>query len=212
MNSTAAQCVFTLSHPIVQHHLTQLRAADTPPVEFRTIVKRLTYALTLAATADLPLHERTVQTPLTAHQGSELTSRIGLAPILRAGLGMVEAAQEMLPASEVWHLGMYRDESTAQPVTYYNKLPTGRPVEIALVLDPMLATGGSAVAAIETLHGWGAQDIRLLSIIAADEGVRHVQHAFPQTRIFVCAIDAELNAQKFIVPGLGDAGDRIFGT
>lgn len=211
MNQPPASVV-TLPHPVVQHHLTQLRAKETPPAEFRAIVKRLAYALTLEATADFPLAPRTIETPLTCHAGSMLPQRIGLAPILRAGLGMVEPVLELLPQSEVWHLGMYRDEATALPVTYYNKLPAQRPVDIALVLDPMLATGGSAVTAIEELQSWGVADIRLLSIIAAQAGVDHVQQLCPQTKIFVCAIDRELNDHKFIVPGLGDAGDRIFGT
>ena len=201
-----------LSHPVVQHHLTQLREKHTAPSEFRAIVKRLAYALALAATADFPLSPHTIETPLTAHEGSQLAPRVGLAPILRAGLGMVEPVLEMLPQSEVWHLGMYRDEATAQPVTYYNKLPAQQPVDIALVLDPMLATGGSAVAAITELRSWGVVDVRLLSIIASAEGIRRVEQDSPGTRIYVCAIDPILNEQKFIVPGLGDAGDRIFGT
>jgi len=212
MSRSATTAPVTLSHPVVEHHLTRLRAQDTPSAEFRAIVKRLAYALTLEATADFPLAEQVVATPLAPYAGGSLSGRIGLVPILRAGLGMVEPVLEMLPGSEVWHLGMYRDEATAQPVTYYNKLPAQQPVDVALVLDPMLATGGSAVAAIDKLRSWGVADVRLLSIIAAADGIEHLREAFPETRIFVCAVDAELDDQKFIVPGLGDAGDRIFGT
>ncbi|HEX6961772.1 MAG TPA: uracil phosphoribosyltransferase, partial [Lacipirellula sp.] len=133
-------------------------------------------------------------------------------PILRAGLGMVDPVLDLLPMAEVWHLGLYRDESTAQPVRYYDKLPPKRPVDVALILDPMLATGGSATAALMTLREWGVPQVKVLSLIAAQDGVDAVSTQFPEAQIYLCQIDPELNAQKFIVPGLGDAGDRIFNT
>ena len=141
-----------------------------------------------------------------------LSERIGLIPILRAGLGMVDPILALIPIAEVWHLGLYRDETTARPVKYYSKLPPGRPVDVALIVDPMLATGGSAISAMETLTEWGVKTIKLLSLIAAPEGLEEVSEAFPSSQVFVCAIDEKLNDQKFIIPGLGDAGDRMFNT
>jgi uracil phosphoribosyltransferase len=204
--------VFESDHPLVRHHLTQLRDTNTKPVEFRAAIRRLTSLLAVEASRDLNVRERSIQTPLTEMVGSELQSQIGLVPILRAGLGMVDPMLDLIPDAEVWHLGLYRDEATAQPVKYYNKLPQTRPVDVAFVLDPMLATGGSAIAAIESLRDWGVRSIKLLSIIAAREGIEAVSGWFPEIQIFVCAIDAELNVNKFIVPGLGDAGDRAFNT
>jgi uracil phosphoribosyltransferase len=201
-----------LSHPVVQHHLAALRHVETQPAEFRRLVRRLTTLLACAATEDLTLQDCTVQTPLVSMTGQQLSQRIGLVPILRAGVGMVDSFLELVPAAEVWHLGLYRDEETAQPVHYYDKLPADNPVDVAFVVDPMLATGGSAVAALTTLTNWGVTDLRLLSLIAAPEGVEEVQGRFPDVAITVCVVDECLNEQKFIVPGLGDAGDRIFNT
>ena len=144
--------------------------------------------------------------------GHVLRQRIGLIPILRAGLGMVDPVLNLIPGAEVWHLGVYRDEATATPVEYYSRFPGTKPVDVALVLDPMLATGGSAVAALATLREWGVPHVKLLATIAAHEGIDEVIAQFPETQIYVCAIDPELNAKKYIVPGLGDAGDRIFNT
>lgn len=144
--------------------------------------------------------------------GKELLPRIALVPILRAGLGMTEPLLDLLPTAEVWHLGLYRDEATARPVEYYCKIPKERPVDVAIVLDPMLATGGSAMIALNTLQKWGVRSIKLIAAIAASEGIKAVTDQSPQTQIYVGAIDRELNAQKFIVPGLGDAGDRTFNT
>jgi uracil phosphoribosyltransferase len=204
--------VTELSHPVVQHHLAALRDVKTTSVEFRNLVNRLTLLLVCEATGDLQLEQATVQTPLTSMTAARLSQRIGLVPILRAGIGMVDPCLQLLPSAEVWHLGLYRDEETAQPVRYYNKIPGDAPVEVAFVVDPMLATGGSAVAALSTLTEWGVPDIRLLSIIAAPEGIEEVQRHFPETSIYVCVVDECLNDRKFIVPGLGDAGDRIFNT
>lgn len=204
--------VFEVQHPLIACHLTRLRDKTTPPAEFRQLVNRLASLLAYEATKDLKTKSVTVETPITTTEGKGLAQRIGLIPILRAGLGMVDPVLELIPQSEVWHLGLYRDEATAQPVKYYSKLPPGHPVDVALILDPMLATGGSAVDALTTLRDWGVPHVKLLSLIASEEGVKRVEVEFPHSQIYVCQIDPDLNDRKFIVPGLGDAGDRIFNT
>lgn len=204
--------VFKVEHPLVAHHVTRMRRESTKSSEFRGLVRKLAVLMAYEATKDLRTKPHEVQTPLTAAEGVQLCGRIGLVPILRAGLGMVDPVLDLLPMAEVWHLGLYRDESTAQPVRYYDKLPPGRPVDVALVLDPMLATGGSVTAALMTLREWGVPRVKVLSLIAAQEGVDTVATQFPEAQIFLCQIDPVLNANKFIVPGLGDAGDRIFNT
>jgi uracil phosphoribosyltransferase len=204
--------VFEVRHPLIACHLTRLRDKTTPPTEFRQLVNRLASLLAYEATKDLRAEAIRVETPLTVTDGCRLAQRIGLIPILRAGLAMVDPVLELIPTAEVWHLGLYRDEETAQPVQYYSKLPPGRPVDVALILDPMLATGGSVVAALSTLRDWGVPHVKLLSLIAAEEGVKRVEVEFPDSQIYVCQIDPDLNDRKFIVPGLGDAGDRIFNT
>jgi uracil phosphoribosyltransferase len=175
-------------------------------------VRRLAVLLAYEAAKDLAVEVTEVLTPLTKTTGLRLKHRIGLVPILRAGLGMVDPILDLIPDAEVWHLGLYRDEATAQPVEYYSKLPPGSPVDVALVLDPMLATGGSAASAMAALKHWGAPSVKLLSLIAAPEGIRELESQFPEAQVYVCAIDERLNDQKFIVPGLGDAGDRSFNT
>lgn len=204
--------VTVVDHPLVRQHLTTLRDQQTSPAEFRLAVRRLATLLAYEATKDLRCETTPVQTPLTTTAGHLLCERITLTPILRAGLGMVDPVLDLIPSAEVWHLGLYRDEATARPVSYYNKLPEGGATDVALVVDPMLATGGSAVAALKTLAEWGVPRLKLLSIIASSEGVAAVESAFPDAQIYVCVVDAELNDQKFIVPGLGDAGDRTFNT
>ncbi len=204
--------VFEVQHPLIQCHLARLRDKTTPPPEFRQLVQRLASLLAYEATKDLRTETMTVQTPLTNTEGKRLAQRVGLIPILRAGLGMVEPVLELIPSAEVWHLGLYRDEATAKPVKYYAKLPSERPVDVALILDPMLATGGSVVAALTALREWGVPQVKLLSLLAAEEGIKTVEAEFPDSQIYVCCIDPELNDRKFIVPGLGDAGDRIFNT
>jgi len=204
--------VFQVEHPLIGCHLTQLRDQQTPPSEFRQHVRRLASLLAYEATKDLRTAAVDVETPLTITQGRMLDQRIGLIPILRAGLGMVDPVLDLIPTAEVWHLGLYRDEETAQPVRYYSKLPTQHPVDLALILDPMLATGGSVTAALATLKEWGVGQVKLLAILAAEEGVKRVEQEFPTAQIYVCQIDPELNDRMFIVPGLGDAGDRIFNT
>ena len=204
--------VTAVDHPLVKHHLARLRDGLTPPTEFRALVRRLAVLLAYEATKDLRLTEVEVQTPLTKTTGQVLQQRIGVVPILRAGLGMVDPVLDLIPNAEVWHLGLYRDEQTAQPVEYYSKLPTAGPVDVALILDPMLATGGSAASAMAALTRWGVPTSKLLSLIAAPEGIAALEAQFPQAQVYVCAIDERLNDQKFIVPGLGDAGDRSFNT
>ncbi|PLS79932.1 MAG: uracil phosphoribosyltransferase [Chloroflexi bacterium] len=204
--------IFVSHHPLVQHKLTLLRRTETEPKKFRELVRELTQFLIYEATADLRLSDKQVQTPLAAYQGKEIGERIGLVPILRAGLGMVDPVLEMIPTVRVWHLGLYRDTKTLEPVSYYNKLPKEADVDLCLILDPMLATAGSATAAVDVLKQWGAQRIKFLGLIAAPEGVRRLQQAHPDVPIHLAAIDDHLNDHAYIVPGLGDAGDRQFGT
>jgi uracil phosphoribosyltransferase len=204
--------VIEVSHPLVKHHLACLRDRHTPPAEFRHLAQRLSVLLAYEATKDLTLAPREIATPLTPMVAHRLNQRVGLVPILRAGLGMVDPILNLIPTAEVWHLGLYRDETTARPVEYYSKLPATEPVDVAMVIDPMLATGGSITAALGALARWGVKQSRVLSIIASRAGIEAVQEKFPAASIYVCAIDPELDASKFIVPGLGDAGDRIFNT
>jgi uracil phosphoribosyltransferase len=199
-----------LQHPLAHHHLAALRDVATPSEEFRRIVRRLTLLLAAEATRDLATKPVRVQTPLMTAPGAKLLESIGLVPILRAGLGMVDAMLELLPQAAIWHLGVYRDERTLQPVEYYAKFKKAKPVDVALVLDPMLATGGSALAALEALTEWGVKRIKLLALIAAPEGVKKVQQAFPRVDLHLVALDRRLNQHGYILPGLGDAGDRTF--
>ncbi len=204
--------VFESKHPLVKHKLTLLRDVSTEPKKFREIIRELAMLLCYEATADLGLRDITVQTPMGAAAGHVLTDKIGLIPILRAGLGMVDGIWEMMPGAEVWHIGLYRDEATLKPVSYYNKLPTDPSVQVCLVLDPMLATGGSAVATVDILKAWGADRIKFVGILAAPEGVRALETAHPDVPIHIAKVDSHLNNIGYIVPGLGDAGDRQFGT
>ena len=210
--------VFPSAHPLVKHKLSLLRSVKTEPKKFRELVREISILLAYEATADLGLHETTVTTPLAQTQGWSLSEKIGLVPILRAGLGMVEGIWEMMPSAEVWHIGLYRDEQTLKPVTYYNKLPIEPRVSVVLVLDPMLATGGSAVATVDILKKWGAKRIKYVGLIAAPEGIARLQEAHPDVPIYLGAIDQRLTGEGdpwphgYIVPGLGDAGDRQFGT
>jgi uracil phosphoribosyltransferase len=164
------------------------------------------------ATADLETRPVQVQTPLTETTCSELSDKIGLVPILRAGLGLVEGVWELMPSAEVWHIGLYRDERTLKPVQYYNKLPIAPTVSVCLILDPMLATGGSATATVDLLKKWGVNRIKYVGLIGAPEGIQAMQTAHPDVPIYLAAIDDHLNEKGYIVPGLGDAGDRQFGT
>jgi len=204
--------VFVSGHPLIQHKLGILRNRDTEPKKFRELIRELSILLAYEATSDLGLKPLTVETPMGRASCREVTETIGLVPILRAGLGMVEGIWEMMPGAEVWHIGLFRDERTLRPVQYYNKLPVAPTVQVSLILDPMLATGGSAVATVEILKKWGAQRIKYVGIIGAPEGVGHLQAAHPDVPIHLAAIDERLNEIGYIVPGLGDAGDRQFGT
>ncbi len=204
--------VFESKHPLVAHKLTRLRDKNTLSKKFRELVREISALLTYEATADLLIAPREVETPLAPAQGYELKEPIGLVPILRAGLGMVEGVWALIPSAEVWHIGLYRDERTLKPVAYYNKLPVAPTVSICLVLDPMLATGGSAVATVDILKKWGVNKIKFVGILAAPEGVEALQKAHPDVPIHIAKIDSHLNEIGYIVPGLGDAGDRQFGT
>jgi uracil phosphoribosyltransferase len=199
-------------HPLLLHRLALLRDRDTPPRAFRQLVREMAQMLFFEASQDLRLSPLTVRTPLAECAGQQITEPLGLVPILRAGLGMAEAILDMVPTAQVWHLGLYRDHQTLKPVTYYNKLPDRPNIDRAFVMDPMLATGGSAVAAVDILKGWGLKRLKFLGLIAAPEGVAALRSAHPDVPIHLAAVDSHLNADKYIVPGLGDAGDRQFGT
>jgi uracil phosphoribosyltransferase len=204
--------VFASQHPLVAHKLARLRDINTDPKRFRELVREIAALLAYEATADLGTTEREVQTPLATAKGQELQEKIGLVPILRAGLGMVEGIWDLMPSAEVWHIGLYRDERTLKPVEYYNKLPVEPTVSVCLILDPMLATGGSAVATTDVLKRWGVGRIKFVGVIGAPEGIAKMQTHHPDVPIYLAAIDDHLNDKGYIVPGLGDAGDRQFGT
>ncbi|RME80684.1 MAG: uracil phosphoribosyltransferase [Caldilineae bacterium] len=213
--------LYIANHPLILHKVTLLRDQNTESHKFRALVREITILLAYEATRDLAVKPVKVQTPLAEANGFELRERIGLVPILRAGLGMVNGIWELMPQAEVWHIGLYRDERTLKPVEYYNKLPVDPTVQVVLILDPMLATGGSAVATVDILKRWGAQRIKYMGIIGAPEGVELLQKTHPDVDIYLAALDDHLTPEPqkpgdppagFIVPGLGDAGDRQFGT
>jgi len=204
--------VFASQHPLVLHKLSRLRDINTNPKKFRELVQEIAALLVYEATADLAVVPREVQTPMSIMTGHELQEKVGLIPILRAGLGMVEGIWELMPSAEVWHIGLYRDEKTLRPVQYYNKLPLEPTVSVCLILDPMLATGGSATATVEVLKRWGVKKIKFVGLIGAPEGIARMQQEHPDVPIYLAAIDDHLNEKGYIVPGLGDAGDRQFGT
>lgn len=204
--------VHVSTHPLVRHKLTKMRNVDTNPKKFRELVREIAGLLAYEATADLLVTTTDVQTPLAVAHGWELREKIGLVPILRAGLGMVEGVWELMPTAEVWHIGLYRDERTLKPVQYYNKLPVEPTVSVCLILDPMLATGGSGTATVDVLKNWGVKKIKFMGLIGAPEGIRNMQEHHPDVPIYLAAIDDHLNERGYIVPGLGDAGDRQFGT
>jgi uracil phosphoribosyltransferase len=204
--------LYTSSHPLVQHKLTKLRDKATNPKKFRELIREIAALITYEATTDLLTESIEIHTPLEQVNGHSLAEKIGLVPILRAGLGMVEGVWELMPSAEVWHIGLYRDEETLQPVQYYNKLPIEPTVSVCLILDPMLATGGSAVATIGILKEWGVRKIKFVGVIGAPEGIRTLHEAHPEVPIHLAAVDRQLNEHGFILPGLGDAGDRQFGT
>jgi uracil phosphoribosyltransferase len=204
--------VFVSGHPLIQHKLAILRNKHTEPKKFRELVRELSILLAYEATSDLGLAPGTVETPMGLAPCQQLTEAIGLVPVLRAGLGMVEGIWEMMPGAEVWHIGLFRDEHTLRPVQYYNKLPVAPTVQVCLILDPMLATGGTAVATVDILKKWGALRVKYVGLIGAPEGIARLHATHPDVPIHLAAVDERLNEIGYIVPGLGDAGDRQFGT
>lgn len=204
--------VYVSSHPLIAHKLSKMRDIATEPKKFRELVREIAGLLAYEATADLATTPVDVQTPLAVTRAAQLKDKIGLVPILRAGLGMVEGFWELMPSAEVWHIGLYRDEKTLKPVEYYNKLPIEPTVSVCLILDPMLATGGSATATVDVLKRWGVSKIKFVGLIGAPEGIANMQRHHPDVPIYLAAIDDHLNERGYIVPGLGDAGDRQFGT
>jgi uracil phosphoribosyltransferase len=200
------------SHPVIQSKLAALRATQTGPVQFRQLVRSLATLLAHEATADLSTETVEVATPMGSATCRTLTDRFGIVPILRAGLGMVDGVLDLFPDAEVWHIGLYRDEHTLRPVEYYNKIPERPRVSVALVVDPMLATGGSAVRACQILKAAGVPRLKFIALLAAPEGIACLTSAMPDVPVYVGAIDDHLNDVGFICPGLGDAGDRQFGT
>ncbi len=213
--------IIVSDHPLISHKVTLLRSVETEPKKFRELIREVAMLLAYEATADLRVESISVETPMAKTTGYELRDKIGLVPILRAGLGMVEGIWEMMPAAEVWHIGLYRDHQTLEPVQYYNKLPVHPTVQVCLILDPMLATGGSAVATVDILKRWGAQRIKFVGVIGAPEGVARLSEAHPDVDIHLAALDDHLTPaprspddppEGYIVPGLGDAGDRQFDT
>ena len=204
--------VFPSKHPLVMHKLTKLRDQRTEPKKFRELIREIAALLTYEATSDLLTTPIQIETPLERIGGKSLQHKIGLVPILRAGLGMTEGVWELMPSAEVWHIGLFRDEETLKPVEYYNKLPIEPTVSVCLILDPMLATGGSAIATVDILKEWGVEKIKFIGVIASPEGISALHNNHPDVHIHLAAIDRELNEHGYILPGLGDAGDRQFGT
>jgi uracil phosphoribosyltransferase len=204
--------VHLVEHPLVQDALVSLRDAATPPEVFRRMAVRISLLLAAEATKDLPAAQVTITTPLARADGRRVSADVVVVPVLRAGLGMLDAVLELIPMARVGHIGLQRDEITAVASQYYAKLPRELEHSVVLMIDPMLATGGSAVAALDLLGRAGARDIRMICIVAAPEGVSLVERRHPGVRIYTPAIDRELNEHKFIVPGLGDFGDRLYGT
>ena len=201
-----------VSHAVAEHALASLRAHQTPPAEFRRLARQVSLVLAAEATRDLSVAETEVETPLEGARVKRLEGRVVAVPVLRAGLGMLDAFLELVPAAQVGYVGLERDEETAVARTYYEKIPADLDEAAVFLLDPMLATGGSAASAIAGLVDRGARAVRLLSIVAAPEGVAHLEQNVPGTEIFTVALDRELDARKYIRPGLGDFGDRLYGT
>lgn len=205
--------VYVLDHPLIQHKLTYIRDKNTGTKEFRELVDEVAMLMAFEITRNLPLQETTVETPIGETTAKVLSGKkIGLIPILRAGLGMVDGMLKLLPAARVGHIGLYRDPETLQPVEYYIKLPSDIAERELIVMDPMLATGGSANDAIDSLKKRGARKIRLMCLVAAPEGIALIEENHPDVDIYVAALDEKLDEKGYIVPGLGDAGDRLYGT
>ena len=208
-----ASTLSVLNHPLIQHKVALLRDQATPTKEFKALVAEIAMLMTYEVTRDLPLEATEVQTPLEATVGHRVAGKkLVLVPILRAGLGMVDAISQLIPSARVGHIGLYRDHDSLKPVRYYFKIPAGEPDRLFLVLDPMLATGGSAADAVQELKDAGATQIKFLCLVAAPEGARLMAERHPDVPVFAAALDRELNEHGYILPGLGDAGDRLFGT
>ncbi|CAM3310875.1 MULTISPECIES: uracil phosphoribosyltransferase [Brevibacillus] len=205
--------VYVFDHPLIQHKVTYIRDKNTGTKEFRELVDEVSTLMGYEITREMPLEETTIETPVAVCKSNVIAGKkVGLVPILRAGLGMVDGLLKLIPAAKVGHVGLYRDPETLQPVEYYVKLPSDVAERELIVIDPMLATGGSAVAAITALKNRGAKNLKLMCLIAAPEGIKMVQEEHPEVDIYVAAIDEQLNDHGYIVPGLGDAGDRLYGT
>ena len=205
--------VHLLDHPLIQHKLSIMRNKETGAKEFRELLEEISMLMVYEVTRDLPTEEVEVETPICVTKSKMLSGKkIGIVPILRAGLGMVDGVTKLIPAARIGHIGLYRDPVTLQPVEYYCKLPADSENRELIVLDPMLATGGSASAAISFIKQRNCKFIRLVNLIAAPEGIKRIQHDHPDVDIYVAACDEKLNEHGYIVPGLGDAGDRLFGT
>jgi uracil phosphoribosyltransferase len=210
---TAFPNLHVLDHPLIRHKLTVMRDRETSKKTFRELVDEISMLMGYEVTRDLPLEEVEVETPLERTPGVMVSGKkLVLVPVLRAGLGMVEGFLRLMPGARVGHVGIYRDHHTLQPVSYYFKIPSDAEARDFIVLDPMLATGGSAAATVESLKQAGATRVRLVSLVAAPEGVRHMLQTHPDVHIYTAALDRELNDSGYILPGLGDAGDRLFGT
>jgi uracil phosphoribosyltransferase len=202
-----------LDHPLIQHKLTLLRDRDTTTRDFKQLVNEIAMLMAFEVTKDLALEPVEIETPLERMTGRQVAGKkLTLVPILRAGLGMVEGIAQLIPSARVGHIGLYRDHDTLQPIDYYFKIPADEIERDFFILDPMLATGGSAVAAVSALHNAGARRIRFLCLVAAPEGVGRMLEAHPEVPVFTASLDRQLNEHGYILPGLGDAGDRLFGT
>ena len=213
MATTAFPNLTLLDHPLIQHKLTLLRDRRTTTKDFKQLVNEIAMLMAYEVTKNLPVERVDIETPLERTPGVQVAGKkLTLVPILRAGLGMVEGIAQLIPSARVGHIGLYRDHDTLEPVDYYFKIPSGEHDRDFFVLDPMLATGGSAVAAVAALKHAGAQRIRFLCLVAAPEGVRRMLDAHAEVPVYSAALDRELNAKGYILPGLGDAGDRLFGT
>ncbi|WP_186667912.1 uracil phosphoribosyltransferase [Sporosarcina sp. BP05] len=205
--------IHVFDHPLIQHKLTYIRDIKTGTKEFRELVDEVATLMAYEITRELPLQEVEVQTPVCKAQSNVLAGKkLGIVPILRAGIGMVDGILKLIPAAKVGHIGLYRDPETLQPIEYYVKLPSDVAVRDFILVDPMLATGGSAIAAVESLKSRGAKNIKFMCLIAAPEGVKALTEAHPDVDIYIAAMDEKLDEKGYIVPGLGDAGDRLFGT
>lgn len=204
--------IHIMNHPLIAHKITMLRDKNTNVKDFRQLVYEIALLMGYEATKDLPLEDFQVETPLTSTTGKAIAQKVAIVPILRAGLGMVDGVLDLIPFAKVGHIGLYRDHETLKPVEYYCKLPKDIGQRKVIVVDPMLATGGSSAAALDFIKEKGAKDIKLMCIIGSPEGVKVMEEAHPDIEVYIGALDEKLNEKGYILPGLGDAGDRLYGT